>query len=228
MEVNTMEVRAVSDNSLRLLRNAAHVVLGISPFNSYFSEELIRDWVAWGRATFKEMHIFVPDVPTEYTLRAAGYSEAEAIRKARRQARYLLNKVGRALEAVDVPKDSADDLILTWDRLSSIPRYQELLEEATAAYRADAELQHDIRAEALCVLKGRAEPLARLSPENLDVAAQYFLCEMPLFVDTPTILRQESSVFAYRECGPMLEKLYGGRYHYRVSERQGFVVLGST
>ena len=220
-----MIVEPISGNSQRILGTATHVVLGISPFNSYYSEERIRELAEWGCDNLAAAHLFVPDVPTTYTLRALGYSEKKATKKARRQANYLINKIQRALAAMGIDDGTAATMLLTWDTLSANPRYQALLDEANDAYRTDAEFQHDCRSEVIRVLKGRLEPSQALTPQNLDLAAQYFLCEMPLFVDTPAILEQPASVFAYRECGPLLRKLYDGEYRYSVSDRQGFAVL---
>jgi tRNA-dependent cyclodipeptide synthase len=44
-------------------------------------------------------------------------------------------------------------------------------------------------------------------------------------VDTPGILEKESSLFAYHQCPPLLERLYRGQYRYRVADNQGFVLV---
>jgi tRNA-dependent cyclodipeptide synthase len=48
---------------------------------------------------------------------------------------------------------------------------------------------------------------------------------MPLFVDTPGIQEQESSLFAYHQCPPLLERLYRAQYRCRVADNQGFVLV---
>jgi cyclo(L-tyrosyl-L-tyrosyl) synthase len=228
LENGRISVEPISLQSRNIRDRGEHVVLGISPFNAYFTEERIRELAAWGRQHFKAMHLFVPDVPSIFTLRAMGYTESRARKKAHRQAKYLVNKIHSALEALGFPAKSTDEIILTWEKLASNPRYQALLQQAKDIYCTDGEFQHDCRSEVLRVLKNRSEPPETISPDALDVVAEYFLCEMPLFVDTPTILAQNSSIFAYRECIPLLCKLFLGEYRFRASDQQGFVVVKSA
>lgn len=223
-----ISVEPISLQSQNICDRGEHVVLGISPFNAYFTEDRIRKLAAWGREHFNAMHLFVPDVRSIFTLRAMGYSESRARKKAHSQANYLVNKIHRALETLDFPTESIDEIILTWEKLSPNPGFQALLQQAKELYRTNGEFHHDCRSEVLRVLKNRPDPPETIAPDALDVAAEYFLCEMPLFVDTPTILGQNSSVFAYRECIPLLRKLFLGEFLFRVSDRQGFVVVKSA
>ena len=201
------------------------MLIGISPFNSYFSESRLRQLAAWGRENFAAMHLFIPDVPTTYTLLALGYPPKEANWKAKRQARYVINKTERALEAVGISGTKAKEIILTWERLEANARYQALLEEAARVYEQEADFRKDCQDAAWWVLEKRVgDPTARATV-NLDLAAKYLLSEMPLFVDTPGVLEKESSLFAYHQCPPLLERLYGGHYRFQVSDNQGFVLV---
>jgi cyclo(L-tyrosyl-L-tyrosyl) synthase len=116
-------------------------------------------------------------------------------------------------------------LVLTWEQVAANARYQSLLEEATEVYEKDADFRQDCQEAARSVLERRLANHAAAIDWNLDLAAEYFLSEMPLFVDSPAILQTEASVFAYHHCPPLLEKLYRGRYRYCVTDRQGFVVV---
>ena len=215
----------VSGQSERVLAAGDHVVLGISPFNAYFSEERIYELVEWGHRSFRAMHLFVPDEPSTYTLQAIGYAKDKARKKARRQANYLLNKINRALDRVDLTGTAKSDIVLTWQKLSSNKRFLTMLEEAKHIYAADGEFQTDCRTEVLRILKHQSPPDQRISPDALDLATEYFLCEMPLFLDSASILGQATSVFAYRECIPLLRKLYSDEYQFAVSPQQGFAVV---
>lgn len=218
-----MLVNPVTDNCRRILEKRRHVLIGVSPFNSYFSEARLRELAAWARETFESMHLFIPDVPTTYTLLALGYSHKEATWKARRQVRYVLNKIERALEAVGLARENATKVILNWQKLDANARYHTLLEKATQAYEHDRSFRNDCRDAAWWVLEKRLGQPTERTTVNLDLAAKYLLSEMPLFVDTPGILDKESSLFAYHQCPQLLERLYQGHYHLRVSNNQGFV-----
>jgi cyclo(L-tyrosyl-L-tyrosyl) synthase len=220
-----MLVRPLTNNSREILKNRTHVLIGISPFNSYFSEARLRELAAWGRRNFTAMHLFIPDVPTTYTLLALGYPPKEASGKAKRQVRYVINKTKRALEAVGIAEVQAKEIILTWEKLATNARYQTLLERVATIYEQDAEFRKDCQDAAWWVLEKRVgDPTAR-STVDLDLAAKYLLSEMPLFVDTPGILERESSLFAYHQCPQLLERLYRNHYRFRVADNQGFVLV---
>jgi cyclo(L-tyrosyl-L-tyrosyl) synthase len=224
MEQN-MLVRPLTDNSREILGKRRHVLIGISPFNSYFSEARLRELASWGRKNFEAMHLFIPDVPTTYTLLALGYPPKEASWKAKRQVRYVINKTERALEAVGISGAKAKEVLLTWEKLEANARYQTLLEEAAKVYEQDVDFRKDCQDAAWWVLEKRVgDPTAR-STVDLDLAAKYLLSEMPLFVDTPGVLEKESSLFAYHQCPQLLERLYRGGYRLRVADNQGFVLM---
>jgi cyclo(L-tyrosyl-L-tyrosyl) synthase len=220
-----MLVRPLTNNSRRLLEKRRHVLIGVSPFNSYFSESRLRQLAAWGRENFEAMHLFIPDFPTTYTLLALGYSSKEATWKARRQARYVINKAGRALEAVGFARENAADIVLTWEKVAANARYQALLKEAGDVYESDAVFRKDCQDAAWWVLEKRVQTATARTDVNLELAAKYLLSEMPLFVDAPGILGRESSLFAYHQCPALLERLYGGHYRLRPSDEQGFVLV---
>jgi cyclo(L-tyrosyl-L-tyrosyl) synthase len=220
-----MLVRPLTDNSRRLLEKRRHVLIGVSPFNSYFSEARLRELAAWGRDNFEAMHLFIPDFPTTYTLLALGYSSKDATWKARRQARYVINKTERALEAEGVSSENAADIVLTWEKVAVNARYQALLKEANDVYESDPAFRKDCQDAAWWVLEKRMGTATATNDVNLDLAAKYLLSEMPLFVDSPGILEKESSLFAYHQCPALLERLYGEHYRLRPSDEQGFVIV---
>ena len=214
----------VTDSCKRAYATKAHAVLGISPFNSYFSEDRIRRIAEWGIATFNAIHLFVPDKPSAYTLEALGYPPAQAARKARRQAKYLHNKIRRALGALDTSPGDIDEMILNSERLDKNPRYCSKLEECRQLFDQDPGFRKGCLASSYWVLENQANAKT-LGHDSLRIAANYLLAEMPLFVDSVGILEQEASVFCYHECIPFLQDLFRGRYQLRVSANQGFTVL---
>lgn len=108
------------------------MLLGISPFNSYFSEEIIGHWIQWAHSTFSSFHIFIPDTLPIYTFLALGYDEAKAQNKTKRQAAYLKNKVARALERCQLKELDVTQLIIDMDYLENNPAYLELKEQCYA------------------------------------------------------------------------------------------------
>ena len=54
---------------------------------------------------------------------------------------------------------------------------------------------------------------------------RYFLAELPLFLDTPSIIGAQTSVFCYHRPPDVLCRLYAGRLGWRPADGQGFAVV---
>ena len=73
--------KCVSQNCETIYSVRHHATLGISPFNSYFSEQNILLLVEWVSKNFNNFNIFVPDTLPIHTFIALGYEQARAIKK---------------------------------------------------------------------------------------------------------------------------------------------------
>jgi cyclo(L-tyrosyl-L-tyrosyl) synthase len=206
------------------LARHAHALIGISPFNSYFSAGRICDLVRWGLAEFDRVHLFVPDLPAAYTLRAAGYGAKHAARKARRQANYLGNKIRSALGAAGLDRAEIDEAVLDWQRLEGLDAYQLRYAACRARFQSDMDFRAGCLDSARWVLQRRNGGGA-LSERALHLAAQYFLTEIPFFADTVGVLEQPASLFCYHQCPQFVRDLLDGRYGGIVSPNQGFAVV---
>lgn len=222
-----MVVSPITDRCSKAFEKKTHAVIGISPFNSYFTESRIRHLAQWGLTTFASIHIFVPDEPSSYTLEALGYSPIKAARKARRQANYLHNKIRRALDGLVQSHDEIDDILLNWARLNGISAYRHKLAECTEQFHLDAQFRDGCLQSSRWVLANHTENDGAISDDALQIAANYLLTELPLFVDSVGILGQSASVFCYHQCPPFLQQLYEGRFVLTVSRDQGFALLPS-
>lgn len=215
--------RPLSRECVEPLMARAHACLGISPFNGHFTTERITRLAAWALDGFQAVHLFVPDVPAAVTLEALGYSPERAAAKARRQACYLRNKICRALEALDVPDPA--DLILDWAALTDNAAYRERLSAVQQAFGSDKDFAGACVEATRWVLAGRLEP-EEITLSRLQVAVDYLLAEMPLFLDTAAIVGTSSSVFCYHQSTGFLESLYARELAVDPARGQGFAVVG--
>ncbi len=220
-----MEMLALTTNCERMLDKREHCCFGISPFNSYFSEDRIRELAEWGMREFKSMHFFVPDVPAVYTLQAQGYEFEKAQWKARRQAQYLKNKIYRALRALFIPEEKLSQMILDWEYLSANKRYTDLLKEVTDLFEMDSQFEQECLMASRWVLTQKVSDSEQITEEALRIAVKYFLSEIPLFADTKSIVGKSASVFCYHQKVHFLEKFYERKLSFRPLDDQGFVVL---
>lgn len=186
-----MLVKPLMENSRRLLEKERTCSSGLACSTATFRRPGFANWQLGVGSTSSECTCSSPIFrqPTP-TLLALGYSSKEATWKARRQARYVINKTERALEAVGLSRESASDIILTWEK---------------DGYESDAGFRKDCQDAASWVLEKRLGNATARTDVDLDLAAKYLLSEMPLFVDSPGILEKESSVFVYHQCPALLD-----------------------
>jgi len=202
-----------------------HAVFGISPFNSYFSEAQITNIAHWGYLNFKSIHLFMPDIPSAYTLEALGYSPQKAEKKARRQANYLRNKMIRALENIGISETQTVEIILDWKKLETNPYYQSVYKKCINLFETDTEFHRGCLESSKWVLHKRVDNGEVIPEATLNIAVKYFLAEMPLFIDSVGILNKKASVFCYHQCPEFLRTLYEKRYQNLVKPYQGFIQL---
>ncbi len=218
-----MRVNPITESCWKNFEQRTHVCFGISPFNSYFTEQRIQELAQWGREEFSSMHFFVPDVPSAYTLEALGYDTEKAAWKARRQCQYLHNKIQRALGNLGYSLRDASGMVLNWANLSANPRFNALYEEVKALFETDQKFQGACIEASRWILEKRVPDEDALTPEALRSAARYLLAEIPLFLDSAGIVGQSASVFCYHQTVSFIENLFHGSLAIRVNEKQGFV-----
>jgi cyclo(L-tyrosyl-L-tyrosyl) synthase len=209
-----------------VVERGEHACFGISPFNSYFSTERIRDLAAWGLARFERVDFFVPDAPSAFTFEALGYAPEKAAWKARRQGQYTRNKISTALASLGVAEPGAR--VLGWAELESNAAFGRLHEDGLRRYAEDAGFRAACREASGWVLAGKLPAGQRPDAEQVERAVRYFLAELPLFLDTPSIVGAGISVFCYHQPPDVLRRLYAGELGRRPAAGQGFAVVTSA
>ncbi len=214
----------ISPLSEEIFSKKEHILLGISPFNSYFSEEMIGYWIKWAQKTFTSFNIFVPDTLPVHTFIALGYSEAKAKSKAKRQASYLKNKISRALLKLGFSTQDLNNLLIDMNFLEANESYNRLKEKCYSLYKDNLEFRNECDQCTGWVLNGH--PAKELKEEHLNIAVRYILDEMPLFLNTPSILNKSSSIFSYHQTPQLLNYLYTNHMENEyVALNQGYLEL---
>jgi cyclo(L-tyrosyl-L-tyrosyl) synthase len=217
----------ISSLSKEIYSKKEHVLLGISPFNSYFSEEVISHWVRWAEHNFSSFNIFVPDTLPIYTFLALGYNEAKSINKAKRQALYLKNKIFRTLANANFNEFEASKLLIDMNFLQKNEFYNSLKERCYKLYRENIEFQNECNKSTGWVLSGQISK--DLNKGNQNIAVRYLLDEMPLFINTPLILKVPSSLFSYHQIPEFINYLYTDHCNNNfIDLNQGFMRLSVT
>jgi cyclo(L-tyrosyl-L-tyrosyl) synthase len=173
-----------------------HALIGISPFNGYYNSGNIDAFVTWAAANFKDFHLFTMDESSKYNLMAQGYSEAEAVKKTRKQDQHLYNKMVRSLEKLGCSSTEARSKILLISDLKKNKKYQELYAEYYDFYMENEGFRSDCLNAAKAILEDK---ISSDVDQAIQIAVRYLLEEIPVWFDTPAIMNIPSSVFVYKD-----------------------------
>jgi cyclo(L-tyrosyl-L-tyrosyl) synthase len=218
-------VEPLTENCREILAQGDHVLIGISPGNSYFSEARITELLRWASATFRRIDVVIPDSAEVQTWRALGYADDEARRRARSKAARVRNRAARAWALVGGPAPGSGVRLLS--EIATLPRYQELLRKSEEAAARDGELRSSylrLGGQALRAYRHGAEP----TPAQAEIAMGYLIAETPLLLDTPGLLNVPSSLAVYHHRLEFLDLIFQGRSTLRPNERQGFLLAYPT
>ena len=216
----------VSFNCQQIYIQKEHALLGISPFNSYFSEKNILDLIHWTIKNFQSFNIFIPDTLPIYTFLALGYEESKAIKKTKRQIAYLRNKIFRALAEAGFSIKEAEKLIIDISSLEQNKSYMNLRNNCYELYHSDLDFQFECNQCTSWVLSGYNVNLNELKDKY--IAIRYLLDEIPLFVNSPAILNINTSMFIYHQTPAFINYLYNHSACDIVSKNQGFIHVSSN
>ncbi len=198
-----------------------HIVLGISPFNSYFSVERITALSGWAAHNFESFSLFIPDEPSVYTLMALGYDKPKATKKAERQADYLKNKCLRSLAELSISEKEAEHIILNFDYLNTSEAYHQALKFYKEKYADDISFREKCLETSEQVVKDKVDTINK---DMLEIAVKYLLAEMPLFFNSADILNKKSAMFCYKDCAPFIKTCFEQNRRF-VPDHQGYLVV---
>lgn len=219
---NNVSYELASTNCSKLLEKKEHALIGISLFNSYYSEERIADLIGWAMKKFKDFHLCVPDILPIFNFLSLGYSEAKAKSKTREQWNRLRNKISRAFVTNGFHEYPTYKVITISDLTSNNTIYQEIHRKCKFKYENDLKFKEE------CQKASEAIFGSSFNHENeqkkLDIAVQYLLGELPLYFDTPRILGTESSLVIYHQNIDFFVNLY--KVHDELlSTKQGHLIV---
>jgi cyclo(L-tyrosyl-L-tyrosyl) synthase len=201
-----------------------HAVIGVSPGNSYFSQQRLLDLARWGAQNFRQVDLVHTDLHVAEMYEALGYSEDDARRKAIKNLRGVRAKVRTAVEETDdgdgrIRSHAMSDLRTNpayrrihdelWRRLETDPEFRAVIDELVGAFLASKVLGEGRTATA----------------RQREVCLRYICAEAPLFLDSPAILDVPSSLNCYHQLLPLAELLYSRGSGLRASRNQGHAIV---
>jgi tRNA-dependent cyclodipeptide synthase len=219
-----------TENCQRLLARGEHVLLGVSPFNTKFTESYVTQLIRWADETFDSFTIALPGArEAALMLEAAGTPAGKAARKTRHELNRNTRLIQAALKSAGVPHD--ERTVVRVSDFSDIPAYRAMVEAAETTYRDNSDFRAACQEMSALVVRGRQRATTgeqdALTTDQIELAAKYIFAEIPLFLNTPALLSRRSSLLAYHRPWPIGDLLFSGTLPIRVDDRQGYLVLES-
>ncbi len=223
--IKKLKINCISNETPSIFERREHVLLGISPFNGYFTEDNITTLIEWGLKEFSEINVFIPDTLPLYNFLALGYSKEKAIYKVKRQANYLRNKVLRSFLNLGYDKKKSENLIINMEFLENNPNYIKIRDYCYTLYDNNVIFRNKCLQCTEWILQGYSQQLNHNNTSDSKLAVNYLLKEMPLFLNTPIILDVPSSIFVYHQTPNLLLDLFSNKLELGSDLNQGFMQL---
>ncbi|MFJ2116618.1 MULTISPECIES: tRNA-dependent cyclodipeptide synthase [unclassified Streptomyces] len=198
-------IEPYTDNCRSICARGEHVLIGVSPGNSYFSEGRLASLLLWSSELFQKVDVIVPDISVVHTYRALGDPPDRAWSKAQIQTRRIRRRVARSWEAIGVP--GGDRPVLTLSQFTDHPTYRRVHQ------RLERVVEHDPMVRDL-FLRASGQALAAhlkgVQPTEwqLTEGMRYLLAELPLCTHAPGILGEPSSVNIYHQVIPFIPLVF--------------------
>ncbi len=216
-----LSVQPYTKNCRRIFECADHALIGLSPFNSYFTPQTIKNLVTWAAKHFSAVDVFMPGYEGAHTLTAAGITPQKAVNRIRQANKMLRNPAISALASCGIPDPECR--VHTWTQLLNRSSYRNLRELVRASYTTEPVIRHAHRQISQAVV----QRVSKTTPteQQIDEAVGYSIAELPLFLDSPSIFGVSSSVFIYHRSFEIIKFLVNNSSILKVASDQGFTVV---
>ncbi|GAA1891082.1 tRNA-dependent cyclodipeptide synthase [Streptantibioticus ferralitis] len=200
-----------------------HVLIGVSPGNSYFSAPRICALAQWAARRFEKVDFVHADLHVDALFAAFGYTPEHAARRAIKEIKAVRRRILRGVEV----SGAADRIrVSALSEFTGHPEYRLLRRRVDFLLDHDAELRQGCDAMIQQFLAPRLVDSGQpATAEQLRACRDYIAAELPFFIDTPSILRVPSSVCCYHVVLPLTEVLYGRGGGLRATRNQAYAVV---
>lgn len=214
----------LSKNCGEIYKNRTHILLGISPFNSKFSQDYIHQLIDWSSENFENVSILLAGDEAKNLLEAIGTPTTKAKRKVRKEVRRHFRFSEEALK-----KNNKDINIHTFSDFKDNLIYNDVYQTAKYYFENDRNFRDSCIAMSHDALYSRANSS---NMENIEItdtmllhAVKYVLAELPLFLSGASILGYKESVLAYHRPWELGEQIKNSDFPIKMSNNQGYIIL---
>ncbi|MYT82326.1 tRNA-dependent cyclodipeptide synthase [Streptomyces sp. SID8364] len=184
------------------------LVLGLSPFNSFYSTQTVADLCQSAARSFSDVHVVLPGAP-ESALRyiSAGKAPRHAVQRSKRVIHNMRNVARRTLADCGVPDTDARVHVMT--RFASHPGYQKSRARIERAYRTEPPMREAVHAMTRTALATSLD--SEPTPAQIERNTRYIFAEAPLLLDAAGMLARPSTLFVYHRRVPIYDVVASGQ-----------------
>ncbi len=215
------EARPFSARCRTIWQRGDHLLIGVSPGNSYFSHQRIGELVGWAAEFFSSVDIVYADLHVEAQYEAFGHPPEQALRRAAKEVKATARRIRRGIE--DSGRTGVGVHPLSC--FEADPAYRRLHRATLDALESDPELRTAAEGMAGSFLAARLGEGLAPGAEQLAAGLRYIAAELPFFLDTPALLGVPSSVSCYHMQLPLTPVLFGREEGLRAAADQGYAVV---
>lgn len=228
IEESFFSVKGESQRCEEIIATGRHILIGISPFNSRFSEPYISAVMSWAADRFEQIDILLPcETEASRLLTATGNTPEKALKKTRREIRRHMRYLEPLQQAFG--ERGFDVRVVQFSDYAADNSYCALYQQVLDAYRSSADFADTCRDMARQAIMGRLRGIGaatdRISDAEIDLALPYIFAEMPFYLDGAGLLGKDQSVLVYHRPWPIGTGLFSGAFPIRVAPRQGYGIL---
>lgn len=199
-------------------------VIGMSPGNSYFKDEVVKQLLKTVVEKYGKTAILVADVPAISTYIALGYPENRARKdKAIPQGNNLKNRVKRAM--TELGYSTGQVRIIDWENeiennQDYIKKYDEVrkLYENKDSFRQSAD---DATRE---VLEYSEKEIVDLDT-SIKIAVHYLISEIAFMEFAPQYLQADNVSYIYHREWPVYKSYIEGKFDGSVRSKLGYLIV---
>lgn len=202
------------------------LIIGMSPGNSYFKEETIKKLLNYSLLNYKNIEIFIPDIPAISTYVALGYTEKIARSKAVLQGNSFRNRINRAIDKDGFNQSSIT--IFDWkkENLENNSNYQKEYSYLKELYSTNKDFEKDINEATKQVLISSPFKKKEITLADVVVGTHYIISEFAFMMSLPQINdAYDSFIYGYHKSWPVWEKFIAGDYDGKPKSNLLFIKL---
>ncbi|WP_413777726.1 tRNA-dependent cyclodipeptide synthase [Streptomyces sp. AM8-1-1] len=215
--------RPFTPNCRLLMDEGDHVLIGVSPGNSYFSARRITELARWAAPRFTAVDFVYADLHVASVFAALGHAPEQAVRRASKELKAVRRRILGGVEAAGPPGRRTGVRALS--EFSGDPVYALLHRRVRHFLATDEEFRKSCDRMVRQFLASRIGEGGAVTPEQRSACLDYIAAELPFFLDTPGILGVPSSVSCYHALMPLTELLFGKGGGLRAARNQGYAVV---